>query len=82
MMADIKPEWVSWSACSDGLECCALKWSINYFDRELAGKPQKYKESVEPMRAFLQRLYDRYATGEIPCSRCAPNEPPGSHADG
>lgn len=81
-MADIKPDGVSWYACSDGVECCALRWSINYFDRELADKPQKYKEAVEPMRAFLQRLYDSYETGEIPCSRCEPSEPQEPSAEG
>jgi len=54
---------------TDGVECCALGWGIRDMDRFLAKHPIP---EVREMRDFLQQLYDEYASGERPCSRCAP----------
>ena len=68
------------SFCSDGLECCALKWAIgdmdDYLDRLPKGSPAG--PPVVKMRNWLVDLHNEYESGERECSRC---RAPGGRLD-
>ena len=63
-------EVVSAYFCTDGVECCALKWGINALDRDADKAPQKVRAEIIKMRNALAVMYNEYASGQRPCSRC------------
>ena len=66
------------SFCSDGLECCSLKWAIGDMDDYLDGLPDGSPAGppVVKMRNWLADQYNEYASGERECSRCRKPGPP------
>lgn len=67
------PECLTIFLCSDGLECCALRWGINDMGEYLDGLPADKVEANEPVREMYNWLvseYNAYASGERECSRC------------
>ncbi len=55
--------------CTDGVEACALRFSIEEMDFAI----DSGCEGLEGMREWLVGQYNKYVTGEIPCSRCDPD---------
>lgn len=53
--------------CTDGVECCALKYAIGHMDEALDRAPLC---GLREMRNWLVSQYNAYASGELECSRC------------